>query len=519
MFDAEFFPTPATIAHKMLSRVSRDARHFLEPSAGKGDIARVIKSRYDSRHVTIDCIEQNPDLAAVLIAKDFSVVGYDWLTYSGVCFYDAVLMNPPFSNGDDHLLKAWDFLYDGEIVCLLNEETIKNPCTAARRRLAEIIAKHGEVEYLGDCFRRAERPAGVNVAMVYLKKTSDDDSMDLWNLDTDEKPVDANVGDDPAMLAIRDNLGNMQHYYDAANEHMMKAFTHIRKAAVYMASNGVSLGYDEQAYSHIVSMALENVNNARAAFGPKHRKDAWRSVFDKMEFRRFLDKKQTDEFIRDIERNANIPFTKENIKGTLENVFMQRRKLFEKSVANVFDELTRYHNGNTSHTEGWKTNDSYKVNTKLVFPWGCEFDHKYMHTFSLRYGSGSIDIYNDLDRILCVLDGVKFEECLTIGQALEYRFRQMKTKHSAVGAEYSTGNNTVQSMYFEIKFWKKGTVHLKFKDLKLWEQFNVMASRGKKWLGEETQRDHRAPAPAAVDEDPDSSFFDDEFQLTACNGE
>ena len=47
-----------------------------------------------------------------------------------------------------------------------------------------------------------------------------------------------------------------------------------------------------------------------------------------------------------------------NIKGTLENVFLSRQSLFEKSAAN---------------------ND------------------KYMKSFSLRYGS-SMDIYNDLDR-------------------------------------------------------------------------------------------------------------------------
>src|SRR6202008_1780043 len=100
-------------------------------------------------------------------------------------------------------------------------------------------------------------------------------------------------------------------------------------------------------------------NSARAEFIRSHRREAWMSVFELMDFRKWLDKKQTDEFIRDIERNGNVPFTKENIKGTLQNVFLQRGQLFEKSVANVFDELTRYYKGNTSHREGWKTNDNY----------------------------------------------------------------------------------------------------------------------------------------------------------------
>jgi hypothetical protein len=474
MFDSEFFPTPASVVYKMLAKVSPDARHFLEPSAGKGDIAEAIKGRDRYRDRRVDCIEQSPELAAILLDKDFPVVGHDWLSYSGVCYYDAIVMNPPFSNGDEHLLRAWEFLHDGEIVCLLNEETIKNPHTAARKRLADIIDKHGSVEYLGDCFSNAQRKTGVNVAMVYLKKASDDDTIDLWASASQEKAVNDDIGADRNMLAIRDNLGNMQHYYDEANVHMLKAFQHIRKASLYLKANGVSTGQD---YEKAIALALGNVNSARAEFGRKHRRDAWFHVFDKMDFRKWLDKKQTDEFVRDIERNGNIPFTKDNIKGTLENVFLQRGKLFEKSVANVFDELTKYANGNTNHTEGWKTNDSYKVNQKLIFPWGCSFSYD---NFSMRYDK-QIDIYNDLDRILCVLDGQDFAECHTIAEAMRKKFNILGY---GVKAPF---DNTTESRYFEIKFFKKGTVHLTFKEKHLWEAFNVTAAKGKNWIGQKSQ--------------------------------
>lgn len=42
MFGTEFFPTPKSVIHKMLKKISPDARHFLEPNAGKGDIAEAI---------------------------------------------------------------------------------------------------------------------------------------------------------------------------------------------------------------------------------------------------------------------------------------------------------------------------------------------------------------------------------------------------------------------------------------------------------------------------------------------
>ena len=470
LFDAEFFPTPAHIAHKMLEKVSRGARYFLEPSAGKGDLAQAIKSRF--RNAKVDCIEQSPELVAILTDKQFPVVGFDWLEYAGVSYYDACIMNPPFSNGDDHLLRAWDFMHEGEIVCLLNAETIRNPHTAARKRLASILEQNGNVEFLGDCFSRAERKTGVDVAMVYLKKAAEDDTIDLWASEKEERDVNDDIGGGN-MLAIVDQLGNMEHYYNEANQHMLKAFEHLRKAAVFMGHNGAQLDLKD-----VLPLALQNRNHARAEFLQLHRQASWKAVFEKMDFRKWLDKKQTDQFVRDIERNGNIPFTKENIKGTLQNVFQQRSRLFEQSVANVFDELTRYYKGNANHTEGWKSNDSYKVNEKLVFPYGCSFDAKFGGSFSLyRAYGGAIDVYRDLDRVLCVMDGTDFTKCWSVDDAMHKAFRSWR----------ETGETNCESDHFSIRFFKKGTVHLTFKDRKLWQEFNLTAAKGRAWLGRDTQ--------------------------------
>ena len=40
----DFYPTPRHIARKMMAKITnKEAKYFLEPSAGKGDIADVIK--------------------------------------------------------------------------------------------------------------------------------------------------------------------------------------------------------------------------------------------------------------------------------------------------------------------------------------------------------------------------------------------------------------------------------------------------------------------------------------------
>lgn len=518
----DFFPTPRKIARRMLDKITNtEAQYFLEPSAGKGDIADVIKSpityeefieenpEYAEKHAchnydghgwgrnngysrrNVDVVESYPALVDVLRGKAYEVVGFDWLSYEGVSYYDAIVMNPPFSAGAAHILKAWDFLHNGEIVCLLNEETIKNPYTEDRQRLARLIETFGSVEYLGDCFSTAERKTVVNVAMVYLKKVAADDTQDLWaDKTTQEKHYGAEFDGDVQMLAIRDNLANMEHWYNMANEHWMKGIEHIRKAKFLMDQNKISEyssrnnGDDTKT---ILTMSLENVQTCRAEFLRSHRRRAWTSVFEQMEFNRWLDSKQQESFMRDVQRDSTIPFTAQNIRATLDNVFQSRKKLFEESVGRVFDDLCSHavengsgpidphakHWNRSRDNEGWKTNDSYKVNKKLIFPRGISFSYGKFNTYG-GYDSGTI--YSDLDRILCVLDGKSFKDCYTVGAALDRSARGAKT------------GGTFESEYFEGRFYKKGTVHLKWKNEKLLERFNITAAAGKKWLGEDTQQ-------------------------------
>jgi hypothetical protein len=36
--------------------------------------------------------------------------------------------------------------------------------------------------------------------------------------------------------------------------------------------------------------------------------------------------------------------------------------------------------------------------------------------------------------------------------------------------------------FFKIKFWRKGTCHIYFKDKDLWDKFNYEVMKGKNWL-------------------------------------
>lgn len=491
MFGPDFYPTPKAVARKMLDKISDKAVHFLEPSAGKGDLAQVILQEGQrenpwGRHnrYRVDAIEASPELVQILRAQEgVSVVGYDWLTYAGVSYYDAIVMNPPFSEGAKHLLRAWDFLHAGEIVCLLNQETIDNPYTAERKRLAELIAEHGNVEALGPCFSKSERSTDVHVALVYLKKETEDDRIDLWHTDGQERQVHDDIGSPDMMPALRDKLGNMEHYYNQALTEMFKGFNHIRKASLFMEALGAGCRGDSESrhedIGKILDLAMKNVTAARAEFATQLRRGAWMHVFEQVEFTKWLDTKQTEELLRDLETSSTVAFTTENIKGTLSNIFLSRKKLFEQSVWNVFVALTKHFKGNTTGDvgsgdgrSGWKTNDAYKVNTKLIFPYGCRFSWGRFDLWSTRDAGV---LYTDLDRVLCMLDGQRLEETTTVVSALETAFS-------------SSEPGTCESTYFHIRYFKKGTVHLKWKRADLRNRFNITAAAGRNWIGAETQQ-------------------------------
>ncbi len=165
-----FFPTPRNLLKKMFTKLqNRDYQTILEPSAGKGDIVEYFKENHYHRQPDFSCIELDNELRANLVGKGYNVIDSDFLTYSGQDSFDVIVGNPPFDNGELHLLKAINIIYSGQIVFLLNAETLKNPYTNTRKELVRKLEKlNADVEYIQNAFQSAERKTDVEVALVYI---------------------------------------------------------------------------------------------------------------------------------------------------------------------------------------------------------------------------------------------------------------------------------------------------------------------------------------------------------------
>ena len=180
MLPKDYYPTPQNIIDKMLCDLDFTMiKSILEPSAGSGNIVEALKQKEGckTRYCTkvcydIDCIESDQNLQHILKGKNFRVVHNDFLTYDTMKEYDAIIMNPPFANGCKHLLKALEMQRrnGGAVVCLLNAETLKNPCTNDRLDLKQKLEEYSaKIEFIEDAFLDAERKTSVEVALIKVQ--------------------------------------------------------------------------------------------------------------------------------------------------------------------------------------------------------------------------------------------------------------------------------------------------------------------------------------------------------------
>lgn len=108
--ELQFFETPPELARDLVEKANiKEGMICLEPSAGKGNIAKVIA---ENPEVNLVCCEINSEFVNVLTKDGFDVICSDFMVQNPSGNFDRVVMNPPFTKQQDidHVLHALDFL-------------------------------------------------------------------------------------------------------------------------------------------------------------------------------------------------------------------------------------------------------------------------------------------------------------------------------------------------------------------------------------------------------------------------
>lgn len=158
--------TPPELAKELvaLAGVRKDSR-VLEPEAGIGNIADAAKEVTDH----VDCIERMTDFCEILKLKKHNVIGNDLLTAETAPIYDAVVMNPPFSEECEHIKRAFDFLRPGGSLVAVCSSSIQWNSTRKYEQFRDWLSEH--THSIDECGAKFEM-TGVHTVVLVVDKAA-----------------------------------------------------------------------------------------------------------------------------------------------------------------------------------------------------------------------------------------------------------------------------------------------------------------------------------------------------------
>ena len=489
--NADFYPTPEALAARMVDMIDTKRVHFvLEPSAGKGDLVDKLKSkmRYDGysnitgnhgSDVEIDCIEQDGNLQNLLKGAGKRLIFDDFLKFETLKKYDLILMNPPFSEGDKHLLKALEMMKNGgQVVCLLNAETLKNPYTNIRKVLNQKLAQLGaEIKYLDGAFTQAERVTNVEVALIYVDIPAREPvSLILESL---EKASEMGIADFTAdkEITFYELLKRMVYQFNLEAKAGIKLINEYCRLQPYLM-NRLDTSKDKYA-KPIFEIRFDDKDwySGRAAnmvnqYLKKLRYKYWYALGDNPNFRAQLTSNLANIYYQKLLELSDYDFNLHNIEQVNKELQSRMTAAVEDTILALFDELSDKYSWypectkNIHYYNGWRTNIAHMINKKVIIPmqttdsWDNEID-------VTKYST--VRKINDIEKVMDYLNDGRVAPYISIDRVLQT-------------AKYDGQTRNIESKYFTLTFYKKGTVHLTFKNAELLKKFNIFGSQKKAWL-------------------------------------
>ena len=441
----DLYPTPQEIIYKMLQHYDVNGKVILEPSAGKGDIIDVLIM--EGAKDILFCEKSEP-LQKILNGKGrFLNSDFLQVTSDQISHINAIIMNPPFSDGVKHILHAYEIAPKGAtIISLINSSNLKNDYTNDRKQLKNIVECFGTVTDLQTCFDTAERRTNVEVSMLVIQKPGESYEQEFEGFFMDEEPEAEGVNGIMPYDAIRDLVNR----YVAA----VKLYDEQLSLGVKM-NNLLSNFYGEKLS---FSCTQENKQVLRADFKKDMQKAGWKFIFDKLDLKQDLTKGTQEKINKFIEEQTNIPFTVKNIWQMLEIIVKTRGNTMNEALLEVFERITLHHHENRYNVKGWKTNLHYLVGKKFILPHQVNPSKEYgftSETYSYMKSSYQSAI-SDLQKALCYITGENYNEVRTIEQSID---------RNIYGEWYT-------SHFFKYKAYKNGNMHFEWVSEELWGRFN-----------------------------------------------
>lgn len=542
-----FFPTPKDVAEKLLEGINwHYIQDVLEPSAGKGDLVFAVGQKSWGIHgnkwgdistkINVDCIEFDPYLRSVLQyefggqrlkelwdsvprqergyelnakrptqaaeinprrAIDFRIIHDDFLTCDTRKAYHLIVMNPPFSNGDAHLLKAIQMQerYGGMVRCILNAETILNPYTNQRKALKKKLEQYGaEVAFHDNAFSHAERKTDARIAIIKINIPQPKHSSTIYDRLKRAAEVQSAPASEVQDLTVADFMGQIVANYNVEVDAGLELIREFEAMKPYILT---SLNADEKYRSCILSLSVSGSRSSSLStneYVKAVRRKYWEALFTNKKFVGTLTTNIREKYYKMVDKMADYDFTLYNIQQIAQEMNAEMSKGIQDTIVALFDQMTSEHAWypecakNVHYFDGWKTNQVHKINSKVILPINGLFS-SYSWQRDEFNSSKAESTISDIEKVFDYLDG---------------NMTAPVDLHAVIQAAKATGaTKNIQCKYFSVTIYKKGTMHLKFNNQRLVDRFNIYCCQKKGWLppsyGKASYTDMDAEAKAVVD--------------------
>jgi hypothetical protein len=481
----QYYPTPEALAKRAWSMFKHKIIRVLEPSAGEGHLAAANDYNSRWRQLPIDVIEIDLTKHARLREQGFNIVGVDFLEFQNGAIYSSFLLNPPFAQGVEHVLKAWNIAYEAEIVAIINAESIRNPYTKERKHLVDLIEKHGTVEYVIEAFAGddAERKTEVEIALVYLKKSSN------FAFDLKGNILDQMKKDDMTASGLAGEYKELHSEVALSNSFIENAVA-AHRAALLALKQAVFARARAEHYLGLVgdTMARMNGDAGQDMFdsslnsvrenlyeGYKDLQDrSWANILRSTTVTSKMSSEAQKRMESQFEDIKKLEFSVANIYGFLAGLSASRGEIQMQMALDVFDEITRYHTDNAVFYMGWKSNSKHRTGafrikmTRFILPRNSS------HSTGLSWEANQR--LDDFDKVMAMLDGKP--------QA-QYGMRQAFDDHwSAL-----RNGERITTTYFDVRYYQGiGTVHFFPRNAELIDRLNRLVGMHRQWLPPEGQK-------------------------------
>lgn len=556
-----FYPTPPALAAKLLNGINIGAVHrILEPSAGTGNLIRALAPKiypyyysgacYGNQVWDVDCCEIDMALRGIL-AENFSeravedvrqtmkamqqiencdeydytrkmseaslpvyealketecmlkhtkvrIVNDDFLTYETEQHYDLILMNPPFANGDLHLLKAIQMQKrgGGQIRCILNAETIRNPYTNRRKLLNQWLQElEAEIEFVEGAFKDAERETDVEVALIKIDIPKPELLSEFWtNAEMAQQQAEA-TAEMPTDLVLPDIIKQFVARYKVEIKAGVKLIREYVALSPYIMRSATKNEYDKPILMMGVGTASATERPSVNEYISLVRRKYWALLFQRKEFTGQLTKNLQEMLNAKVNEMVNFEFSEFNIRQILHEMHCAMQQGVVETILELFETLTVRHSvgdwsQNIHYFNGWKSNKAHYINPKkCIIPGWVYPDWSWSkETFQVGRALGYL---SDIEKALNYLDGHATEE-VKLDWQLNAANQTVKTKN-------------IYCKYFSVTFYKKGTIHIVWHPAcrDLIDRFNIFCARQRNWLppcyGKTTYSQMDAEEKAVVD--------------------